>query len=424
MSIRLLVLVGFFAFGSAPLNGADNWPQFRGPLGNATADNANPPTKWSAAENIAWKTNLPGRGASSPVVWNDRIFLTAYTGYGIDKEEPGDKTDLKLHTICLDRKQGKILWNQFLPGNAKTQQFSRRVADHGYATATPATDGDVVVSFFGVSGAVAYDLDGNQLWHQEVGDKTAGFGSASSPVVFGDLVYINASIESGTLFAFDKKTGKEVWKFSPINRAWTSPCLAKAPEGNYELVVSQKDAIYGFDPKTGKQLWTCAGVDDYVVPVPVSHEGVVYCLGGRTNCSFAIKLGGRGNVTETHQLWKANIGANVTSPVYYKGHLYWASDKAIANCLNAETGESLYRERLPTRARIYASIIRAGQYLFVTTRDQGVVVLEAKPEYKEVARNTLLSQGQDEVMFNASPAVAGDQLLFRTDGHLYCIGKK
>ncbi|MCA9068505.1 MAG: PQQ-binding-like beta-propeller repeat protein, partial [Planctomycetaceae bacterium] len=372
---RLLILSILVVVWSGPSYGAENWPQFRGPLGNATADDANPPTKWSPTENIVWKADLPGRGASSPVVWDDRIFLTAYTGYGIDEEEPGDKTDLKLHTICLDKKQGKILWNQSISANANTQNFSRRVADHGYATATPATDGEIVVSFFGVSGLVAYDLDGNQLWQQAVGDKTAGFGSASSPVVFEDLVYVNASIESGTLFAFDKKTGKEAWSFSPINRAWTSPCLAKTPDGKYELVVSQKDAILGFDPKTGKQLWTCAGVDDYVVPVPVSHEGVIYCLGGRTNRSIAVKLGGRGDVTKTHQLWKANIGANVTSPVYYKGHLYWASDKAIANCLNAETGESLYRERLPTRARIYASIVRAGKHLYITTRDQGVVVL-------------------------------------------------
>ncbi len=422
--MRTLIITLVFGLSLGSVVQAENWSQFRGPSGNATAEESQAPTKWSPTENIAWKVPLPGRGASSPVVWEDKIFLTAYTGYGEDDQNPGEKQNLKLHTLCLDRKQGHILWNQSIPASPNTQEFSRRVADHGYATATPATDGKIVVSFFGVSGVVAYDLAGTLLWQHDVGTKTAGFGSASSPVIFEDLVYINASIESGTLFALDKKTGKEAWSFSPINRAWTSPCLAKNPDGDEELIVSQKDAIFGFEPKTGKQLWTCDGVDDYVVPVPVSHEGIVYCLGGRTNRCIAVKLGGRGNVTETHKLWKANIGANVTSPVYYEGHLYWASDKAIANCLDAKTGKEVYRERLPTRARIYASIIRAGKHLYMTTRDRGVVVLEAKPKYTEVAQNQLITEGQDEVMFNASPAVSGNQLLFRTDEFLYCIGKK
>ena len=423
MPVRLWMLVASVLVFTISVAQAENWPQFRGPLGNATAESENPPTKWSPTENIAWKTELPGRGASSAAVWGDRIFLTAFTGYGEDNDEPGDKADLRLHTLCLDKNGGKLLWNKSIEASADTQDFSRRVADHGYATATPATDGEIVVAFFGVSGVVAYDFDGNELWQKNLGSKTAGFGSASSPVIHGDLVYVNASIESGTLFAINKKTGREAWKFSPINRAWTSPCIAKTSDGKSELVVSQKDAIFGFEPKSGEQLWTCEGVDDYVVPVPVSDQGIVYCLGGRTNRSMAVKLGGRGDVTKTHRLWKANIGANVTSPVYYKGHLYWASDKAIANCLDAKTGESVFRERLPTRARIYASIIRAGKYLYMTTRDRGVVVLEAKPEYKEIAQNTLVPE-DDETLFNASPAVMGNQLLFRTDRFLYCVGEE
>jgi outer membrane protein assembly factor BamB len=423
MSVRLMLLAAFILLWEHSFLCAENWPQFRGPLGNATAAESQPPTQWSPTENIAWKTALPGRGASSPSVWEGRIFLTAYTGYAVDDEEPGDKADLKLHTICLDRKTGQILWEQSIPGSPKTRDYGGQVTNHGYATATPATDGKVVVSYFGVSGAVAYDFEGNLLWRADLGSKTAGFGSASSPVIFGDLVYINASIESGTLYALDKTTGNVAWKHSPIKRAWTSPCIAQAPDGSYELIVSQMDAILGFDPKTGETLWTSEGVDDYVVPVPISYEGVLYVLGGRTNRAMALKLGGRGDVTQTHKLWKANLGANVTSPVYYDGYLYWSSDKGIANCLNAKTGESVYRQRLPTKARVYASIIRAGNYLYMTTRDQGVLVVEAKPEYEEVALNRLTPEG-DETMFNASPAVAGDQLLFRTDRYLYCVGNK
>lgn len=422
MSVRLLVLV-LFVLNFPAASRADNWPQFRGPLGNATAEESQPPTKWSPTENIAWKAALPGRGASSPSVWEEKIFLAAYTGYAEDDEEIGDKADLKLHTLCLDRNGGKILWEKSIPGSPNTRDYAGQVTNHGYATATPATDGKVVVSYFGVSGAVAYDLEGNELWTADLGSKTAGFGSASSPVIFGDLVYINASIESNTLFALDKTTGKEAWKHTPIKRAWTSPAIAKTSDGSYELIISHENTILGFDPKTGEELWTCEGVDDYVVPVPISHEGILYTLGGRTNRAIALKLGGRGDVTNTHKLWKANLGANVTSPVYYEDHLYWSSDKGIANCLNAKTGESVYRERLPTNARVYASIIRAGKYLYMTTRDQGVLVVEAKPQYNQVALNRLTPEG-DDTMFNASPAVAGNQLLFRTDRYLYCVGEK
>lgn len=396
-----------------------DWPQFRGPDGNGTAAEAATPVKWSDTENIVWKSKLPGRGASSPIVWGDRIFLTAFTGYGDSIEEPGDKANLKLHVLCLDRGTGDLLWDKQIAASDDTQAYSKRVADHGYATGTPATDGEAVYAYFGVSGLAAFDFDGNLLWQAQTGTKTAGFGSASSPVVHGDLVLINASIESDTLFAFDRKTGKEVWSVGPINRAWTSPCLVTAPDGSTELILNHKDEVVGYDPLTGKKLWWCVAIDDYIVPVPITHDGIVYCLGGRSNRSLAIKPGGRGDVTETHKLWQKSIGANVTSPVFYDGHLYWASDKGIQCCLRASDGELVYRERLPTSARIYASIIRAGKHFYVTTRDAGVVVLDAIPEYKEVATNVIAS---DETLVNASPAVSGDQLLLRTDQYLYCIG--
>ena len=413
--LTLLCCVCFCATSTA-----SDWPQFRGPSGNATAPDSSPPVRWSDTENIAWKTKLPGRGASSPIVWGDRIFLTAYTGYGLDFEQPGDKANLKLHVQCFERDNGKLIWDRSISANAATQDYGKRVADHGYATATPATDGQAVYACFGVSGVVAYDWDGNLMWQASIGDGTAGFGSASSPVVHGEMVYVNASIESGTLFAFGRKTGKEVWKASPINRSWTTPCIAEVPGGSPELILNQKDEISAFDPVTGEKLWWCEGVHDYIVPVPVFDNGIAYCLGGRSNRAIAVKLGGRGDVTKTHKLWEVTIGANVTSPVYYDGHLYWASDKAIENCLRASDGGEVYRERLPTRARVYSSIVRAGDRLYVTTRDQGILVLAAKPEYEELAINVIES---DETLVNASPAVSGHQLLLRTDAWLYCIGE-
>jgi outer membrane protein assembly factor BamB len=415
---RPLILTALLCICS--IGNANDWPQFRGPSGNATAPNSNPPTTWSDTENIVWKSELPGRGASSPIVFGNRIFLTAYTGFGVDAEQPGDKADLKLHVLCFERDSGKLLWDKSIKASSATQSFGQRVADHGYATATPATDGEAVYASFGVSGVIAYDMDGNLMWQAAIGDGTAGFGSAASPVVYSEMVYVNASIESDTLFAFDKRTGKEVWKAGSIMKSWTTPCIAEVPDGSPELILNQKDEIFAFDPITGEKLWWCAGVEDYIVPVPVFHNGIAYCLGGRTNRAIAVKLGGRGDVTKTHKLWQSNIGANVTSPVYHDGHLYWASDKAIENCLRASDGQEVYQKRLPTRARIYSSIVRAGNKLYVTTRDQGIVVLAASPEYEELAVNVIES---DETLVNASPAVSGNQLLLRTDRFLYCIGE-
>ena len=399
---------------------AENWPQFRGLGGNASASTADVPLTWSSASNIVWKTELPGRGSSSPIVWGDRIYLTAYTGLGTSETNIEDKSKLRFNVICCDRKKGDLIWDRSVPADEATQDFTRRIQDHGYASSTPATDGDAVYAFFGVTGVVAFSRDGEIMWHRYVGSKTAGFGSASSPIVFEDLVIVNASIESDSVFGLNKQTGEVVWEIPNIKKAWTTPCVAKASDGDYELVVNQKDVIYGFDPRTGKQLWECAGIDDYVVPIPVSHDGIVYCLGGRTNRSIAVRLGGRGEVTESHKLWEVNVGANVTSPLYYDGHLYWASDRGIANCLDVKTGQSVYQNRLKTRGRVYASIVRGGENLFVTTRDVGVIVLEAKPEYKELHVNTI---DTDTNMVNASPAIVGDLLLMRTDAFLYCIGK-
>ena len=417
-SVQQLTLIALLCICST-VNAAD-WPQFRGPSGNATASDSDPPTTWSDSENIVWKTALPGRGASSPIVSGKHVFLTAYTGFGVDAQEPGDKANLRLHVLCFERNSGKLLWDKSIKASPSTQKLSQRIADHGYATATPATDGEAVYASFGVSGVVACDMDGNLLWQAAIGDGTAGFGSAASPVVYGDLVYVNASIESNTLFAFDKQSGRNVWKTESIMKSWTTPCIAEVPDGPPELILNQKNEIFAFDPVTGKKLWWCAGVEDYIVPVPVFHDGIVYCLGGRSNRAIAVKLGGRGDVTKTHKLWESTTGANVTSPVYHDGYLYWASDKAIENCLRASDGEEVYRERLPTRGRIYSSIVRAGNKLYVTTRDQGIVVLAAKPEYEELAVNVIES---DQTLMNASPAVSENQLLLRTDRFLYCIGE-
>lgn len=418
---RCFLLILLCGANLAGIVQAADWSRFRGADGNAAAPEASVPLTWNATENIAWKAALPGNGASSPVVFDGRIYLTSFTGYGLDPDDPGQREDLRLHVLCYDAASGDPLWDKSVKASASEQEVTRRVADHGFATGTPVADEAGVYAYFGVSGLVAYDHDSNLLWTAETGDRTAGFGSAASPILFQNLVIINASIEAQAVFAFDRTTGKQVWKISDVVRSWTTPVVAKSDSGRDELVVSHESQVRGFDPKTGSELWTCAGILDYVVPCVVVNEGIAYVLGGRKNQSMAIRLGGSGDVTETHRLWETNIGANVTSPVYHDGYLYWSSDRGIAYCLNAATGESVYKERMDTKERVYASSLLAGGRMYLTTRENGVFVIAASPEYRQLAHNVI---ADDDSFFSATPAVNGNQLLMRTNRFLYCIGSR
>ncbi len=416
--LSLVILLIVSSTGSiAETQGAD-WSQFRGPSGNGISPSTGLPTEWSADKNITWKTKLPGHGSSSPVLFGNQVFLTAYSGYGLKVDEESNPSELRLHVIAVNRKNGEIMWDESVPPLNQVQKITKRIVDHGYASSTPACDETGVYAFFGTSGVVAYDLKGKLKWRADLGDGTAGFGSASSPILYKDFVIVNASIESDTVYALHKKTGDVAWKAENIVKAWTTPSVVDLPNGKQELVVNQKSQIFGFDPNTGEKLWTCEGIQDYVVPVVVQNEGILYCLGGRSNRSIAVRPGGRGDVTKTHKLWEVNVGANVTSPVYYNGHLYWASDRGIAFCLNAKNGEVIYKNRLPTKGRLYASIVLADEKLYITTRDNGVVVLKAAPEYLELARNEITT---DESMFNASPAISEGSIYLRTNGYLYRI---
>lgn len=418
-TVVILLFANLVSGGISTTVADDDWTQFRGPGGNASAKSAQVPVTWSDSKNVLWKSPLPGRGASSPVFIGNRIFVTAYTGYGVDPDDYGKKEDLRLHLLCYEKSSGKKVWQETLVASDKAQTCTHRVIDHGYATSTPVTDGKNVYAFFAATGVVAYTVNGKKLWQTQVGIDSAGFGSASSPVLFKNLVIVNASIESKTVYAIDKQTGKIVWTIPDVKRSWSTPCLAETAGGDVELIINQIDVIRGFDPSTGKQLWTCRGVPDYTVPVPIVNDGVLYCLGGRSNRSMAIRLGGRGDVTDSHKLWDHPVGANVTSPVFAKGKIYWASDKGIANCLDAKDGSQVFKSRLPTRKRIYASIVRAGDYLLVTTRDQGIVVLKLGDQYQELAQNRFK---EDASLLNAGPVVDGNNLLIRTDRFLYRIG--
>jgi glucose dehydrogenase len=362
---------------------------------------------------------LPGAGASSPVVHGNRVFLTYQTGYAVDANDPGNIDDLKRHVLCVDADTGKPLWNW----EAKTklpEVDTRRF--RSYASSTPAVDADRVYCFLGKSGVVALDHSGSPLWKTSVGAETHGWGSASSPVLYEDLVIVNAFVECGQLVALNKETGEEVWRAGELKESWNTPLLVPLPNGQTELVVAMSGKILAFDPATGEPLWSCDGHRWYIVPSLVAHEGIVYCLSGKgVEAAKAVRAGGRGDVTDTHVVWTTKKGSNVSSPIYHQGHLYFAHEvSGVAYCLDAATGDIVYQERLPRSGGVYASPVFADGKIYYLSRWGGMMVLAAKPQYELLAQNHL----EDQRDVNSSPAISKNRLLLRMNRFLYCIGEE
>ncbi len=391
-------------------SGADDWTNFRGPGGQGYSTEKNLPTQWGDEENLAWKVKLPGAGSSSPIALGEKLYLTCYSGYGINRGE-GSLDALKLHLVCVNSQDGSVEWDTKINSS---QPESDRVRDHGYAAATPATDGKNIYVFFGKTGVVKFDLNGKKIWQTSVGDGVHGWGCGTSPVLYQNLVIVNASVESGSVVAIDKESGEEKWRVESMNRSWSTPHLV-AVGGKQELVVNSKDEILAYNPATGENLWSCKGIPDYVCPSIVSHQGVVYVLGGRSSMTVAVKAGGKGEVSE---IWRARVGANVTSPVVYQDHLYWVSDRnTTAYCLKLSDGEVVYQKRVASQP--YASSVIADGKIYVVTRRAGTIVLAAKPDFEELAQNKLTDGSQ----FNASPIVSGGKIYLRSDENLYCVAK-
>lgn len=417
-----VVLIGLLLINGAVLH-ADGTTAFRGDwTGKSSATGL--PTEWDADTNIVWKQELPGPGTSTPIVVDGRIYLTCYSGYALSADDPGNKEDLVRHIVCLDRKTGKILGTK--PFKAKMPESTYKEGNdgrHGYASSTLTTDGERIFAFFGISGVYCLDLRGNELWHTEVGMGTHGWGSATSPVLYKNLVIVNASIECEAMIALDKMTGKEVWRADGISRCWASPVLVNTEDGKQELVLNVPRTLTGYDPATGEKLWHCEGIPDgYVCPSVIANGNIAYAIGGRKNTAIAIRTGGRGDVTDSHVLWRTSKGSNVSSPVYLDGHLYWFHEqKGIALCLNAENGDVVYEERLdPRPGLIYSSVLAADGKLYGVSRENGTYVLSAKPEFEQLTVNTF---ADDATRANACPIVSDGQILLRTDKTIYCIGK-
>ena len=423
IACRVLIAVGVLMIGVTIQ--AEEWTQFRGPGGLGVGVGAGLPTDWSSSRNLLWRAELPGAGSSSPVIVGDRLFLTCYSGYAQSVERPGNLEDLMRHIVCLSRDDGRVLWQKDIQPEAGESRYQGTGSRHGYSSSTPTSDGERVYFFLGTSGVFCFDLDGTPVWRTRVGSGVHKWGSSNSPVLYKNLLLINASVESRRLVALDKLSGKEVWSADRIRGSWNTPLLVAAGSGKTEIVLCEPRRVLGYDPQTGNRLWTCEGIPDkgYVCPSGVAHDGVVYLIGGRQNTAMAVRAGGRGDVTTSHRLWVTGKGSNVSSPVYHAGHLYWVHEsRGVAYCLDAATGDVVYEERLaPRPGRIYSSATLVDGKLYCVSQHMGTYVLAAKPEFELLAHNTF---DDDSSRTNAIPVVSRGQLLLRSDKYLYCVGAK
>lgn len=390
--------------------GRDTWPAFRGPGGNGVCAETTLPLHWGPKDNIAWTAPLPGPGASSPVVWGDQVFVTCFTGKAAK--------EIVRHVFCFDRRTGEKRWQRDFPAPLPENDYSNQVSQHGLATSTPTTDGQRLYLFFGRGGVHALDMHGKSLWHADVGDTISVFGSGASPLLLGDMLIINACFESRHLMAFDKATGKVLWKTDLDGMCWSTP-VAVDVNGKKEIVLNVGAGLYGFDAEKGTGLWSVDIMATYNSATPVVRDGVVYVMNqGMGEKEFlAVRAGGRGDVTGSHVLWtQTKVGASYCSPLLSGDRLYCLSGQAVA--LRASDGKILVKKSLDGLQNQYSSPILAGDKLLIFTRYNGAYVLAAD-SLEELAHNEL----GDDSAFNASPALVGGQIFIRSNQRLYCIGK-
>lgn len=426
------LLIGLFTHVAA----ADDWTRFRGPNGSGIAPASPAPlTTWSDTENLKWKIPLPGKGASSPIVVGDKVFIASYSGYGLDKENPGEPANLKRHLGCYDRVSGKQVWEKIVSSPGDEDEYKGFITEHGYASSTPVSDGKSVFAMFGKSGLYAYDLEGKELWNKPLGTNSDPdkWGNGASPVLYGDLVIVNAGIEGQAIVALNKATGEEVWKIADpkFTSCWSTPILVKANDRE-ELVFSMPGQIVALNPATGERLWSGKSpIEKTVCGSLAERDGVVFAMGGIGGAAIAYRCGGSGDVSETHLVWQKPLRAGIDTPLVIGNQLYWLSIGS-AFCANCETGEMVYKEQLgpaaapaaPGQRRSptsdYASPVAAGDLIYMVQRNGKIHVIKAGEKFERLATNEFTG---DAGPFNASPAISNGEIFIRSDSMLYCIGK-
>jgi len=436
ISVACLFLLALVVTNSAGAFAGPGWPQWRGPSGQGVSEEKNLPTTWNSVSNIKWKTAIPGRGHSSPIVWGNRIFLTtaiegevvpgakAVTHMAGDKEflhpdSIGADRKHQFQVIAVDRKTGKVAWSQTA---FEGTPYDNRHRKSSYAASTPATDGSNVYAFFGTEGLYAYSMDGKLKWKADLGKLgTVGMGTGTSPIVHRDLVIVQCDEENGEssfIVAVNKNTGKEAWRTPrKVQVSWSTPLLVQTSK-RAELITSGTEFVIAYDPVTGQELWRHNGVKSNAIPSPVANNGVVFVSAGfPAKIAMAITLGGTGDLADT-VLWKYEKGtAYVPSPILYGDYLYLTSDRGILTCLDAKTGEVKYEGgRVPVPASFTASPVAFDGKILLTSEDGDTFVVKAGPKHEILGTNSV-----GEPVY-ASPAVADGNIFIRGERNLYCIG--
>lgn len=408
-SLKRVVRVGLVCLSLTSAGAAaENWPQFRGPGGRGLSAERGLPARWGEGRGVRWKTPLPGPGHSSPVVWGERVFLTAYA-------PPKEARPGRLLVLCLNALTGKVLWEREVP----VGQIERTGGANAPASPTPATDGRRVYVYFGSYGLVSFDFDGRKVWELPLGPFANEWGSASSPVLHGRLLLLNRTHEDGGfLLAVDKETGRTAWRTEHprATPSFATPFVWEK-EGGAEVVVSGSGFVKGFDPRTGRELWRVGGMPDGVAPTPVAAHGLLYVASNsQPNFILAVRPGGRGDVTRTHVAWRHERAViSVPSPLVVGEHLYALRDGGVMTCLEARTGAVLWQQRLPGRGNYFASPVAGDGKIYAVSEEGEVAVVAAGPVYTLIASNRM---GERTM---ATPAVSGSRVLIRTDENLYCV---
>ena len=404
----LLAIVALISLSAQSVHAEARWPRWRGPRGDGHSEEKRLPVRWDAS-NVVWKTALTGGGESSPIVWDGKIFLTTAANDGRRRS-----------TLCLDSGDGSVLWEKAIDYTGELEQLHKL---NTFASPTCATDGEVVVSFFGNAGLHAYTVDGRPLWNKALGTFDNIWGPAASPVIVDDLVIQNGDADSDAfLAAFDKRTGEEAWRVPrPNYRGWSTPVLIEA-QGRRELVLNGHEGVAAYDPASGKLLWSCRGFAGRGEPTATPGDGLVYLVNGLAGDVYAVAPGGSGDVTSSRMQWHTprKVGRDLPSPIFLNDCLVVASMGGVVVGYDAASGSQLWTDRL--KGNFSASPIAAGGRAYFQAEDGAVVVIEAGPRLKLIARNTI-DVDADEI-FRASPAPTAGRLLLRSDRALYCIGSE
>jgi outer membrane protein assembly factor BamB len=446
----IVVAVGIQQVSAQSSSPQANWPQWRGPLWTGAAPQGDPPLKWDATTNVAWKVRIPGDGTSTPVIWGEKIFIQTAKpakedGTAPASDRPSSPTKGKggkgskggfgggppptelfqWILMCLDRNTGKTLWQKVAHEGVPHEGF--RAGDGSFAAASAMTDGEQVFAFFGSRGLYCYDLDGNAKWQKDLGDQQTrnDFGEGATPALFGNTLVVPWDHEEQDfIVALDKRTGDELWR-QPRDEptGWSTPLIVEH-DGKAQVITCGTNRTRSYDLATGNQIWECEGLTANVIPTPVHANGVVYATSGfRGFKLLAIRLGGSGDLTGTDSiLWRLDQDTPyVPSPLLSGERLYFfKSNNALLTCLDVRTGKPHYSaQRIDgLGSAVYPSPVAAGGRVYLTGRNGTTVVIRDANKLEVLSTNVL---GEP---VDASPAVVGKQLFIRGRQNLYCIAEK